>query len=255
MSGDNEQFERDFESFLSDDDSRQAALYRKLPQAEPDARLDAAVRAQAQRAIAATLARAPLTSRHHWMPVFGVAAVVALAVGFAFRLGPQLWRRPAVQPAASGESAPTAPGSPQDSVAPVAIAPPVSPAPPATIPAPAAPAPEKQKVDNAASRPALRAFPTTAASMRKVGPVRAEAKPAQPTPTMAAPIKALQSDAASAGAPAAQDLNATLYPEHWLANIRQMLRNDRREEALRSLAQFRKRYPDYKLPDDLRDLQ
>ena len=56
-------------------------------------------------------------------------------------------------------------------------------------------------------------------------------------------------------APAEQDGNASLYPEHWLANIRQMLRDNQREEAQRSLVEFRKRYPDYRLPDDLRDLR
>ena len=50
------------------------------------------------------------------------------------------------------------------------------------------------------------------------------------------------------------DSNAGLYPEHWLANIRSMLKENRRDEALRSLAEFRRMYPDYKLPDDLRDL-
>ena len=71
---------------------------------------------------------------------------------------------------------------------------------------------------------------------------------------MAAPMKTMQSDAASAGAPAARDRNASLYPEHWLANIRQMLRDGQRDAAIRSLDQFRKKYPDYRLPDDLRDL-
>ena len=78
---------------------------------------------------------------------------------------------------------------------------------------------------------------------------------------MAAPMPASQPETESAGAPvqalaapAALDSNASLYPEHWLANIRQMLRDNRREEALRSIAEFRKRYPDYHLPDDLRDL-
>jgi hypothetical protein len=50
------------------------------------------------------------------------------------------------------------------------------------------------------------------------------------------------------------DPNASLYPEHWLANIRSMFKENRRDEALRSLAEFRRIYPDYKLPDDLRDL-
>ena len=52
-----------------------------------------------------------------------------------------------------------------------------------------------------------------------------------------------------------KDPNASLYPEHWLANIRTMLRENRHDEALRSLAEFRKMYPDYHLPDDLRDLK
>jgi hypothetical protein len=51
------------------------------------------------------------------------------------------------------------------------------------------------------------------------------------------------------------DPNGKLYPEHWLKNVRTMLKENRREEALRSLAEFRKMYPDYHLPDDLRDLK
>lgn len=55
--------------------------------------------------------------------------------------------------------------------------------------------------------------------------------------------------------PRSNDPNAKLYPEHWLANIRTMLRDQRRDQALRSLGEFRKMYPDYHLPDDLRDLK
>ena len=51
------------------------------------------------------------------------------------------------------------------------------------------------------------------------------------------------------------DPNARLYPEHWLANIRTMLKENRRDDALRSLCEFRRMYPDYHLPDDLRDLK
>jgi hypothetical protein len=52
-----------------------------------------------------------------------------------------------------------------------------------------------------------------------------------------------------------KDPNASLYPEHWLENIRAMLRENKLDDAARSLAEFRKMYPDYKLPDDLRDLK
>ena len=52
-------------------------------------------------------------------------------------------------------------------------------------------------------------------------------------------------------APATADRNVSLYPEHWLANIRLLLRDNQRAAALRSLDEFRKKYPDYVLPDDL----
>ena len=260
MSGGNEKFERDFESFLSDDDSRLAALYRKLPQAEPDARLDAAVRAQAQRAVAAVAAPARTPASGRWLPALSVAAVVAVAAGIAFRLGPQMWQRPASRPEVESAAAPTAPppatpqpvettSSMRKAAAPAATAAPVA----------QAPAAEKQKMENAASRPAPRAFPAPAQALRESTPppppATAEAKPALSAPTMAAPMKTMQSDAASAGVPAALDRNASLYPEHWLANIRQMLRDGQRNAAIRSLDQFRKKYPDYHLPDDLRDLR
>ena len=44
-------------------------------------------------------------------------------------------------------------------------------------------------------------------------------------------------------------------PERWIERIRAQLRERHRETALRDLAQFRQRYPDYRLPDDLRDLK
>jgi len=34
-----------------------------------------------------------------------------------------------------------------------------------------------------------------------------------------------------------------------------MLRENRHDDALRSLAEFRRMYPEYHLPDDLRDLR
>ena len=261
MNSGNPQFERDFEAFLEGGDSRLDALYRKLPQPEPDAQLDAAVRALARRAVAAT-ARTPVAAHRRWLPAFGVAAVVALAVGFAFRIGPQIWQRPAsrfeTEPAIvpSAPSAPAvAPSAQKASAAPAATA-----ASAAQAPAPAA---EMKKVENAALRPVPRAFPAPLQVLREAPPPAAlEAKPPMPTATMAAPLRARQQvDMESAGAPAPthvapaeKDGNATLYPEHWLANIRQMLRDNRHEEAVRSLEKFRKTYPDYPLPDDLRDL-
>lgn len=260
MNSGNPQFERDFEAFLSGDDSRLAALYRKLPQAEPDARLDAAVQVMAQRSVVTATPNSHTSARRrHWLPLLSAAAVVALAAGIAFQIGPQLWQRPASQSEVEPVAIPSTP--------PPAAPPPAEMAPstqkaaaPAATAAPAAQAPaaESRKMENAASRPAPRAFPAPARAMQETTPAPvAKAKPSMPAPAMAAPMQMQQADAVSAGAvvaPVVRDRNATLYPEHWLANIRQMLRDNRREDALRSLDEFRKRYPDYRLPDDLRDL-
>ncbi|HEX7915575.1 MAG TPA: hypothetical protein VF497_07490, partial [Rudaea sp.] len=82
-------FDAEFDAFLREDDSRLAALYRKLPHPEPDAALDARVRAQARRALnegaEAALAR-PRARR--WLPAFGAAATLVLAAGLVWRVMP-----------------------------------------------------------------------------------------------------------------------------------------------------------------------
>ena len=40
-------------------------------------------------------------------------------------------------------------------------------------------------------------------------------------------------------------------PEHWIANIRELKRSGHQVEAKAKLIEFKKRFPDYKLPDDL----
>lgn len=41
-------------------------------------------------------------------------------------------------------------------------------------------------------------------------------------------------------------------PAQWLEDIRQLKQQGKEKEAAESLADFRKAYPDYRLPDDLR---
>jgi len=348
-----EQFEREFESFLNEEDSRVAALYRKLPRPEPDAQVDAAVLAMARRAVATTPrthARAP-----RWIPALSAAAVVALAAGIAFRLGPAVWQQPQSQqgpakenaatpaPAASMEkaqhqetdafkdkaAAESTPNS-ERAAAPASAASPTATAPAAGYAAPAKPEVRAQvrKTEPTAKRvdaPVPQPFPTRSAVEQEKkavefgkagasnaiggaargdldaqgfdrkrdeqGPPATEVPalkmqeesapvpmpapvaappppPAREQPTTApasVPIDATDESALAAPAQAAKaahmaplrskDPNARLYPEHWLANIRVMLREDKRDAALRSLAEFRKMYPEYHLPDDLRDLK
>ncbi|HEX3124370.1 MAG TPA: hypothetical protein VHQ21_13810 [Rhodanobacteraceae bacterium] len=126
----NEKLEREFAAFLAEDDSRLAALYRKLPQDEPGPRLDGAVRAMAHRALNPQLVATPQAAsasrrRGRWVPALGAAAGIVFAAGIAFRLGPS-WHGD------RGETG--APASDVISVrsvdAPPPTAPPLSPAPP-----------------------------------------------------------------------------------------------------------------------------
>ena len=52
---------------------------------------------------------------------------------------------------------------------------------------------------------------------------------------------------ASAAAPASRFASAT--PEQWLLGIDDLKRQGRHDEAERELAEFRKRYPNYRIPE------
>jgi len=335
----NEQFEREFEDFLDQENSRVAALYRKLPRPEPDARLDAAVQAMARRAQAAEPHARARTSR--WIPALSAAAIVTLAAGIAFRIGPTVWQEreakqlqksaaenavsvPASAPKDAAESRPSENTAAfEDKVAPKPAPMPAPPAPstmtPPTresapqleAPAPRADAPTPQafplqtpeqektlaapaglaggvlnedardhkRAQSAREKPALKAREERPVAAPAAEPVTGAAAPPPQAREVSVPAAAQMRSAPAAQAPAAsgaageaaltapaakaarmapaasKDPNARLYPEHWLANIRTMLREDRRDEALRSLDEFRNIYPDYHLPDDLRDLK
>jgi hypothetical protein len=319
MSG-NEKLERELESFLNEENSRVAAIYRKLPRQEPDASVDAAVLAMARRAVPPARVSTVQPVRRNWMPALSAAAVIALAAGISYRMGPQMWAdrsAPAGAPATreANEVAAQKAAEPREEArakrtdAGAAAAPPASlpEAPkPAPMPASEQPAARMARLQNSpaaaagktesAPSPQAQAFPAQAAA----GPAASvnadtgapvELQSAQSVPATAsvardralekqeapAPAVAASAVTAAPAAPAqafggiavpapvqeqdaldakrAKDPNANLYPEHWLANIRKMLREKHHDEALRSLTEFRKRYPDYNLPDDLRDLK
>ena len=193
MSSKKDQFERDFDAFLSGGDTPLSALYAKLPQAEPDAKLDAAVLAMAHRALNPHLVATPpqrrtSAARRHarWLPMFGAAATVVFAVGVAVTMGPQLWtQRGSATPESVAQDKGVIHVRPVD-------APPAAPEPPLSPPPPAASAvaPERQELARSALKPAPPAE-------RAPQPVAAEPVP-PPPPTPAAPV------AATATAPAAQ---------------------------------------------------
>jgi hypothetical protein len=126
----NEKFEREFADFLAEEDSRLAALYRKLPQMEPGPQLDAAVRAMAHRALNPELVATPQAGsqnrrRGRWLSALGAAAGVVFAAGIAFRLGPSWHGDPGETGAPVGDVI-----SVRSVDAPIPATPPLSPAPP-----------------------------------------------------------------------------------------------------------------------------
>ncbi|MEP6940013.1 MAG: hypothetical protein ABI846_09635 [Rudaea sp.] len=174
-------FEQEFEKFLREEERAAGAVYRKLPPVEPDAALDARVRALAQRArdvsalganpgaTPAPTASARARGARRWIPAFASAAVLVLAAGIVWRVAPHGWidrERAAVSApldavaSKKSDGAPSAPAavstaSPEpakramdpariaDDARSVQAAPGIAPggAPPSAFPAPARPAP------------------------------------------------------------------------------------------------------------------
>ena len=79
---------------------------------------------------------------------------------------------------------------------------------------------------------------------------------AGPTPTAAPapPPAAPQAKSSSASAPAVKlERTVDLTPGKWLERIEELRRSGRLDEAKAEFAEFRKRYPDYRVPESLRD--
>jgi Meckel syndrome type 1 protein len=121
-----EDFDAEFDAFLREENSRMAQLYRKLPHPEPNAALDARVRAQARQALrqhpdtttTETSSRRPSRARA-WLPAFGAAATLVLVAGLAWRLAPPTSSTRETAPAA--QVAPAAPAQSDNATAPAPV--------------------------------------------------------------------------------------------------------------------------------------
>jgi hypothetical protein len=207
-----------------------AALYARLPKAEPDAALDAAVLAQADRAVPARRHRA------RWPVALGSAAVLVLAAGLAWQLRDS-------RPDATGTlSAPTTQRI--ESTAPVPASAPVV----------------LQESAPAATQPRMARRSAPARSLAPAAPAAASAPPVPAQASGQAFAPAPESSAVSKPAPQAfgvasnRAMKTELGPDDRVGEIRQLLGRGEREEALRRLRELRERYPHYDLPQDLRDL-
>ena len=84
-------------------------------------------------------------------------------------------------------------------------------------------------------------------------PPRAYESPsAPPARALPAPSAAVVPGSAAGGISIRRSDAPERAPQAWLEDIRKLKAEGKPEEAGRELAEFRKRYPDYALPDDLR---
>jgi len=204
-------------------DPKVSQHYRSLAKDEPPAELDAAILAAARRA--AESRPAPLvapTGRRRWYFPLAAAAVIALAVGVSLQVERQL---PDAETAVA--TLPQPPATPAPSVTEASPKPAVRPK--KTSPPPLVPD----------SRPDQESRQADAASAAKAeAPALAEA-PAAPA---ARPAPAPQMRAFAGRA-------AIESPEKWLERIAELRRQGLHDEADKSLAEFRRRYPEYRIPE------
>lgn len=119
------------------------------------------------------------------------------------------------------------------------------------------PPPASPRADATGPAPALESVVSAAPPIADAGQVAtggSENKVVKPlSVSPAAPGASQLRSAPAARATGKLELPADLSPEKWLEYIEELRKRGRLDEAKSSLAEFRKRYPDYRLPDRLRD--
>jgi hypothetical protein len=228
-------------------DEKVTRAYRALGGEEPPRALDEAILAASRRRPA------------RWRVPLSIAAVLVLAVGVTLRMLPP-------QPGAESVAlAPQVIETPRPAAG--SAEPPARHAQDAQVSAlaPRQPVAGLARSDTGAAAPAL----ADARAERSEAPTRpGEAR----APAALASAKRAQTPAAIAGAPRADEVSASavmqsapatpaaaaaklseaaLTPEEWLKRIAELRKQGHEREAQESLAAFKKRYPDYKIPEAL----
>jgi hypothetical protein len=208
-------------------------IYRDGAWPEPNQQIEQAIRAAE---------RERRSFARRWAPTLALAAGAILALSMILRLAPDV--PPTVAPPAPAASSakiepPPTPAEPQKA----AIEPksgPASARAPAS-PSPAAPPPSAIRRDEAERR---RPLPSDA-GLKASTPAKESAPPP-------APKAALKKEPPPERAPDPPTFIPARSPQDWVEDIRRLKAEGRPEEAALGLSEFRKRNPDYVLPEDLR---
>ena len=212
-------------------DPKVSQRYRELAADEPSREIDQAILAAAHRSL--DRPHAPLVvpaGRHRWYYSLGAAAVLVLAIAVTVHVEHQ-------QPDAEVAEAP--PGVP-------------APAPQEAKPASAPPASAAQPRPDMAARPERRQAYTAEPPPAPAAPAPMEsAQPGAGAIAGSAKKEREAADMARAPAPMAAQ-SAAIGPQRELERIAELRRQGRDEEADKALAEFRKRYPDYVVSDEMK---
>jgi len=249
-----------------------AALYRAGADAAPPAHLDDAIRAAARREVAAGPRR---SGARRWAVPVSLAAVLVLSVSVVTMMREQGMDRPesVLDPAPAAMTAERA-APPAPVVAEPEVQPRRQPAAPAMAPAaPVAPAapPASPAASSGRAAEAEQAVPESRAKAAAAEPGSAQDAPARreyaaPQPLLrSAPPMADAGVGASAAKPAAPaalaagPVKSVLWqdllkepPEKWLQRIAELRRAGQTADAEALVAEFRRRFPDQRLPEDAR---
>jgi hypothetical protein len=242
-------------------DRELSSIYRETESAEPPRRIDDAILAASRRAAGSRPrpVRAGLARR--LSAPMALAATVLLTFTVTLMVFQDLPEPDSAQVLMQSGRADAGPEKPAQA----------EPGPPKPIP------PPESRRDAKAQAPAESAFSSEQArarppafvldardalrEKRESEPMRAS-RPTQPAPTAPASSASPRSEttstpqgvgrvAATASRLAADEAKER-SPEKWLEDIRNLKAQGKSPEAERELAEFRKRYPDYRLPEDLR---
>ena len=196
------------------EDRKISERYRELDAEEPPRHIDEAILAASRRA--ADVHPAPLvppTGRRRWYFPVAAAAIIMLSVAVT-------WHMQGERPDPDGY---------------VASAP---------APVPAAPAPAEQKAEVQVA-PAAQPFTPDPQLSRDQGRRDAPAR-AEPKPQAAPPVAASRMEERALG-----KISEVEPPEKWLERIAELRRQGKHDEADKALEEFRKRYPDHKIPESV----
>ncbi len=215
---------------MPEHDPHISALYRKTGNIEPPASLDEAVLASARRAVR--------QRRQRWVLPLSTAAVLMLGITVLLKLNGE-W-----QPGRGfeGDVPMSTTHEEKSAEARERVM--------AKRAAPASPEPQALK----SAPPSL----ATAPSELPRGVVREKAEIAESMGFSADRARMSDSAVQETESPVisgmAQAEQKVLEPKAWIEKIRKLIEEKKPDEAKKELEDFRKRYPDHKLPDDLKSL-